>query len=104
MVLYLKWVILIVVLLFFITFGLKNSQPVYTNYYFNIKSLDLPSYAMVFITILVGIFVGMIVGILSGLNLGRRVRILEKENRQLRETVKEPEIETAIEEQAPALM
>jgi len=100
---YIKWVILIIVLLFFITFGVKNSGPVYLNYY-HIQNLELPLYALVYIAILVGIFVGMIVGILSRLSLGRKVRILEKENKRLGETVKEPEIETAIEEQAPAPM
>ncbi|MCJ7593485.1 MAG: LapA family protein [Desulfobacterales bacterium] len=101
---YVKWVILIIILLFFITFGVKNSQPVYLNYYFNMESLELPLYALAYIGILVGIFIGMIVGILSRLSLGRKVKILEKENKQLRETVKEPEIETSIEEQAPASM
>ena len=101
---YVKWVILIIILLFFITFGVKNSQPVYLNYYFNMENLELPLYALAYIGILVGIFIGMIVGILSRLSLGRKVKTLEKENKQLRETVKVPEIETAIEEQAPASM
>ncbi|MFH1122977.1 MAG: LapA family protein [Pseudomonadota bacterium] len=101
---YVKWVILIIILLFFITFGVKNSQPVYLHYYFNMENLELPLYALAYIGILVGIFIGMIVGILSRLSLGRKVKILEKENKQLRETVKEPEIETAVDKQAPASM
>ena len=99
-----KWVILIIVLLFFITFGVKNSQPVYLNYYFDLQDLELPLYALVFISILVGIFSGMAVGILSRLNLSRRVRSLEKENHQLREKVTEPPVEEVQGEQAIAPM
>jgi len=44
---YVKWIILIIVLLFFITFGVKNSQPVYLNYYFSIQYLELPLYSSV---------------------------------------------------------
>ena len=100
---YIKWVILIIVLLFFITFGVKNSGPVYLNYY-HIQNLELPLYALVYIAILVGIFIGMVVGILSRFSLAQKARRLEKENKQLREAVKEPEIETSIEEQPPAPM
>ncbi|MBU2499503.1 MAG: LapA family protein [Proteobacteria bacterium] len=101
---YIKWVILIIVLLFFITFGVKNSDPVYLNYYFDIANLALPLYALVYISILVGIFIGMMVGILSRLSLGQKVRRLDKENKQLREKAKEPEIETAVEQPSTAPM
>ena len=94
---YIKWVVLIIFLLFFITFGVKNSEPVYLNYYFNIQNLELPLYALVYISILVGIFIGMIVGILSRLSLGQKVRTLEKENKKLREAAEVPEIETPVE-------
>ena len=109
---YIKWVILIIVLLFFITFGVKNSDPVYLNYYFDIANLALPLYALAYISILVGIFIGMLVGILSRFSLGRKVRSLEKENKQLHETVKvqetetpkEPEIERPVEDPSTAPM
>lgn len=94
---YVKWVILIIVLLFFITFGVKNSGPVYLNYY-RIQNLEMPLYALVYISILVGIFAGMIVGILSRLSLSQKVRRLEKENKELLERAKEQEPETVSEE------
>ncbi len=90
---YAKWIILIVVLLFFITFGVKNSQPIHLNYYFNIQNLEIPIYGLAYISILIGIFVGMIVGFLSRLGLRRRLRDLEKENQELRGKVSEPEQE-----------
>jgi uncharacterized integral membrane protein len=88
---YVKWIILIVVLLFFITFGVKNSQPINLNYYFNIQNLELPIYGLAYISILIGILVGMLVGFLSRLSLQRRLRNLEKENQGLRGKVAEAE-------------
>ena len=94
---YVKWVILIIVLLFFITFGVKNSAPVYLNYYFDLQYIELPLYGLVYIAILLGIFIGMIVGIFDRLNLRKTVRRLEKEKKELHEnlTAKEREPETA---------
>jgi uncharacterized integral membrane protein len=88
---YVKWIILIVVLLFFITFGVKNSQPINLNYYFNIQNLELPIYGLAYISILIGILVGMLVGFLFRLSLQRRLRSLEKENQELGGKVAEAE-------------
>ena len=90
---YVKWIVIIIVLLFFITFGVKNSQPVYLNYYFNMESVELPLYGLAFICILLGILIGMIVGVVSRFTLKGRLRTLEKENKGLREKVTEAERE-----------
>ena len=94
---YVKWIILIIVLLFFITFGVKNSAPVYLNYYFNLQYIELPLYGLVYIAILLGIFIGMIVGVFDRLNLRKTVKRLEKEKRELHQslTAKEQELERA---------
>lgn len=88
---YIKWIVLIFILLFFITFGVKNSQPVYLNYYFNIRDLQLPLYALAYICILVGIFVGMAVGILNRFSLRKKIRKLEKEKKALDQKLAEIE-------------
>ncbi|MEJ2725956.1 MAG: LapA family protein, partial [Deltaproteobacteria bacterium] len=94
---YVKWIILIVILLFFITFGVKNSGPVYLNYYFNLQYIELPLYGLVYIAILLGIFIGMIVGIFDRFSLRKKVKRLEKEKKELHEnlTAKERELERA---------
>jgi uncharacterized integral membrane protein len=84
---YAKWIIVIVVLLFFITFGVKNSQMVYLNYYFNIEGLELPLYGLVFISILVGIVTGMAIGVTNRFTLKRKVKDLSRETRELREKI-----------------
>jgi uncharacterized integral membrane protein len=86
---YAKWIILIIILLFFITFGVKNNQPVSLNYYLNIGTGELPLYGVIYIAILVGIFIGMIMGLRSRLHLRRRVKNLQMENRELEEKAME---------------
>jgi uncharacterized integral membrane protein len=93
---YAKWTILIIILLFFITFGVKNNQPVSLNYYLNIGTGELPLYGIIYTAILIGIFIGMIVGLRSRLNLRKQIKNLERETRELGEKAmgeKEEEIE-----------
>ncbi len=95
---YAKWIILIIILLFFITFGVKNNQPVSLNYYLNIGTGELPLYGFIYIAILVGIFIGMIMGLRSRLNLRKTVKNLQMENRELKEKAMEEEEEKTKEE------
>jgi lipopolysaccharide assembly protein A len=84
---YVKWIMLIIILLFFITFGVKNSESVFLNYYLGIEGIEMPLYGLVFISILLGIFAGIIIGITNRLTLKKKVRDLAKENRTLQEEV-----------------
>lgn len=84
---YVKWILIIIILLFFITFGVENSQSVSLSYYFDIEGIELPLYGLAFISILVGIFAGIIIGITDRLALKKKVQDLAKENRALREEI-----------------
>jgi putative membrane protein len=84
---YLKWIVIIIILLFFITFGVQNSQTVYLNYYFNIQGLELPLYGLVFISILLGIVAGMIIGVTDRLIVKRKLKEMEAEIRELQERI-----------------
>ena len=84
---YVRWILIIFILLFFITFGIKNSQSVSLSYYFNIEGIELPLYGLAFISILLGIFAGIIIGITDRLALKRKVRGLVQDNRRLQEEV-----------------
>jgi uncharacterized integral membrane protein len=95
---YAKWIILIIILLFFITFGVKNNQPISLNYYLNIVTGEFPLYGVIYIAILVGIFIGMIIGFRSRLHLRRRVKNLQMENRELKEEAMEEKEEKTEEE------
>ena len=93
---YVKSIILIIVLLFLVTFGVKNSQPIRLYYYLSIETGAFPLYGLVYISIVIGIIIGMIVGIYSRFDLRRRVKRLEIENRELREKVVEEEKEEEV--------
>jgi lipopolysaccharide assembly protein A len=84
---YVKWIVIIIILLFFITFGVQNSQTVYLNYYFNIQGLELPLYGLVFISILLGIVAGMIIGVTDRLIVKRKLKEREAEIRELEERI-----------------
>jgi uncharacterized integral membrane protein len=88
---YVKGIILIIVLLFLVTFGVKNSQPIQLYYHLNFETGYFPLYALVYISIVVGIVIGMLVGVYDRFDLGRRVKKLEIENRGLKEKVVEEE-------------
>jgi uncharacterized integral membrane protein len=95
---YVKSIILIIVLLFLITFGVKNNQPTLLSYYFNITIGAIPLYGIVYIAIIIGIVIGMIVGISSRVALRRKVRHVQLENRELREKIEKVEEERKEEE------
>jgi len=100
---YLKAIILIIVLIFLITFGVKNNQPIRLYYYLNIETFGIPLYGLVYISIIIGIIIGMIIGISTRLGLRRKVKQLQRENRELKEKVveekkeEEPSVPSAIE-------
>jgi len=88
---YIKSIILIIVLLFLVTFGVKNSHPTQLRYYFDLVSVDIPLYGVVYLAIVVGIIIGMIVGIYDRIALRGRIRRLQRENRELKEKVVQEE-------------
>ena len=105
---YLKAAILIIVLLFLITFGVKNNEPIRLSYHFNIETLEIPLYGLLYLSIIIGIIIGMLVGISTRINLRKMVRSLKQENRELKEKAaeekegEEPSIPAPVEEQREA--
>ena len=81
---YVKSIILVIILLFLITFGVRNSQPTQLYYYLNILTSPIPLYSIVYLSIVIGIIIGMIVGVSSRFNLRRKVRSLQRETRELK--------------------
>ena len=96
---YIKGIVLIIILLFFITFGIKNSESVHIGYYGNTLDADLPVYGLVYLCLLIGVVVGMIIGYVQRLNLRRTVKTLEHENSELKEkTIQKEEKEVEVED------
>jgi uncharacterized integral membrane protein len=81
---YLKIFILIVIVLLLISFGLKNSEPVPLNYYFDLSLARIPLYAVIYLSIILGLLIGLSVGFTRRLRLRRTVKNLESENKAVR--------------------
>ena len=81
---YIKAVFLIIVLLFLVTFGIKNNQPVRLNYYFEWHTIDFPLYILAYASIVIGIFIGMLIGINYRFQQRRKIKILEKLTNELK--------------------
>jgi uncharacterized integral membrane protein len=98
---YVKAILLLIVLVVLVTFGINNLEPIRLHYYFGLSSMPLPIYGVVYGAMLVGIFVGMLVGINSRFTQRKKIKLLQKENRELKGKVGEehPE-EKASEEKA----
>ena len=86
---YLKSIFLIIILLVLVTFGIKNSEPVQLHYYFNLHSIYLPLYGLVYASLLIGILIGMLIGIRSSFNRRKKIKALEKENQALKAKISE---------------
>jgi len=84
---------MVIILLFLVTFGVKNSQSIQIYYYLNFQTGAFPLYVLVYLCVVIGIVVGMIVGIYDRIDMRRRVKRLQRENRQLKEKVAEEEKE-----------
>jgi uncharacterized integral membrane protein len=93
---YIKSIIMIIILLFLVTFGVKNSQSIQIYYYLNFQTRAFPLYVLVYLCVVIGIVIGMIVGIYDRIDLRRRVKRLQRENRELKEKVVEEEKEENI--------
>lgn len=93
---YVKVIILVIILLFLITFGVKNSHLVQLYYYLNVPTIDIPLYGLVYLSIVIGILLGMMVGISRRLSLHRALKNSQREIRGLEKRVtEEKEVENA---------
>jgi uncharacterized integral membrane protein len=98
---YFKALLLLIVLVVLVTFGIKNNETMILHFYFQLSSIPIPVYAVVYGSLVVGVFIGMIVGISARFTQRKKIKQLQKENRVLRDKVTEPAAEeTTAEEKA----
>ncbi|MGI9568544.1 MAG: LapA family protein [Desulfobulbia bacterium] len=90
---YIKTILILIVLVVLVTFGIKNNETMILQYYFQLSSMPVPVYAVVYVSLLVGIFIGMIVGISARFTQRKKIKELQKENRTLKDKATEPQAE-----------
>ena len=100
---YIKTIIILIVLIILVTFGIKNNETMILQYYFQLSSMPVPVYAVVYVSLLVGIFIGMVVGISARFTQRKTIKELQKENRSLKDKITKPvDEEPTAEEKAVA--
>jgi uncharacterized integral membrane protein len=87
---YIKALLLLIVLVVLVTFGIKNNETMILRFYFQLSSMPIPVYAVVYGSLIVGVFIGMIVGISGRFSQRKKIKQLQKENRNLKDKVAEP--------------
>lgn len=98
---YFKAILLLIVLVVLVTFGIKNNETMTLHFYFQLSSMPVPVYAVVYGSLIVGVFIGMLVGISARFTQRKKIKELQKENRGLRDKVAQPAVEeTTAEEKA----
>ena len=75
---YIKAVLIIIVLFFLVTFGIKNSTSVNISYYFGLFEASVPLYAMVYVCLILGVIIGMLIGLTGRFAVKKRLRASEK--------------------------
>ncbi len=96
---YVKALLLLIVLVVLVTFGIKNNETMILHFYFQLSSIPIPVYAVVYGSLVVGVFIGMIVGINNRFTQRKKIRQLQKENRGLRDKVAEPAADKPVAEE-----
>ena len=93
---YIKALLLLIVLVVLVTFGIKNNEMMTLHFYFQYSSIPIPVYAVVYGSLIVGVFIGMIVGINARFTQRKKLKALEKENRDLKARVADAPEEKAV--------
>ena len=93
-------VIVVVLIMFIVTFSLANTFPVQLRY-LDVINVTLPAYMLIFVCFLVGVVFTGFMGIVERFRLNRTISQLNKTIRELRREIRANEPPPIIEEQGP---
>lgn len=93
-------VIVVLLLLFVITFSLQNTFPVQLRY-LEWVNVTVPTYILIFVSFLVGVIFTGFMGIVERFRLNRTINHLHKTIRELRREIRSTEPPAIIEDDKP---
>ena len=93
---YIKALLLLIVLVVLVTFGIKNNETMVLHSYFQWRSSPIPVYAVVYGSLILGILIGVIVGINARFAQRKKLKALQRENRDLKAKVAEVPAEASV--------
>lgn len=80
---YIKAIVLIIVLVFFATFSIKNSGAVDISYYFGLFNISAPLWLIVIACLVLGFVIGCLFSLGGRFALKRRLKALAKEQHEM---------------------
>ncbi len=92
-------IIIVLLILFVITFSLTNTSPVTIKYY-DVLNVSVPAYMLLFISFLAGVLFTGFMGVVERFRLTRTISQMNRTIRDLRRELRERE-ETAPDEKEP---
>jgi uncharacterized integral membrane protein len=90
-------IIIILLMLFVITFSLSNTAPVQLQYY-NIIDVTLPTYMLMFISFLAAVVFTGFMGVIERFRLNRTISHLNRTIKDLRREIRDSKKDTFVEE------
>ncbi len=95
-------ILVIVFALFIVTFSQQNLMPIQLKYYHYLHNLQpVPTYILIFVSLLIGIIITAFWGIVERFRLNRTIRNLNRLVRDLRKELQARENPPIINEQLP---
>jgi uncharacterized integral membrane protein len=85
-------IVVVLFMLFIITFSLENASPVQLQYQDFLQPFELPAYMLIFISFLAGVIFTGFMGIVERFRLTRTISRLNKTIRDLRREIKDRDI------------
>lgn len=95
-------IIVVLLMLFIITFSLANTLPVQLKYY-SVIDVVLPIYMLMFIAFLLGVIFTGFMGVVERFRLNRTISYLNKTIKDLRRDIRDSKKEQFIDEPDPSV-
>jgi uncharacterized integral membrane protein len=94
-------VLIVLIMLFVITFSLQNQTDVIIQYYDLVPRISVAIYMLIFLSFLAGVIFTGFLGIIERFQLNRTITKLNKQIRELRREIRASEAPPIIEEENP---
>lgn len=94
-------VVVVLIVLFIITFSLANTTPVHLKY-LDIINVTIPAYMLIFVCFLAGILFTGFIGIVERFRLNKTINQLQKTIRELRRELRTNEVPKILDDNPPS--
>jgi len=90
-------IIVVLLMLFVVTFSLANTEPVHLKYY-NIIDVTLPAYMLMFLSFLIAVIFTGFMGVVERFRLNRTISHLNRTIKDLKREIRDSKKEQFVEE------